>query len=218
MLAIGTAVLSLTGTSVATEHMELLLSVTSPVAHIATTTTPVRGPFSKRPTFKTHSGPAPKRLVIREIAKGTGPKAKSGDVLTVNYVGALYSNDKVFGSSWRRDETFTFPLGRREVIEGWERGLAGMRVGGRRELIIPSVLAYGSKGSPPTIPPNSTLIFVVDLLAAKLLVPFAGTPASRTRYSAIRPPATTAKRFALTSVGSIRADTRAPDIRRPYVI
>lgn len=144
---------------------QMLLSVASPIAH-ASTTTPVRGPLSKKPKIKAHKGPAPKRLVIREIVKGTGPKAKSGDVLTVNYVGALYSNGKVFDSSWRRDETFTFPLGRREVIEGWERGLTGMRVGGRRELIIPSVLAYGSKGSSPTIPPNSTLIFVVDLLAA----------------------------------------------------
>jgi peptidylprolyl isomerase len=166
MLALSTAILSLTGTTIAAEHVQLPLSAASPVAHISTTTMPVRGPLSKRPTIKAHKGPAPKRLVLREIAKGTGPKAKSGDVLTVNYVGALYNNGKVFDSSWRRDETFTFPLGRREVIEGWERGLAGMRVGGRRELIIPSVLAYGSKGSPPTIPPNSTLIFVVDMLAA----------------------------------------------------
>jgi peptidylprolyl isomerase len=147
-----------------TKTARLLLSVASPVAHVSTTT-PVRGPLSKKPTIKAHKGPAPKRLVIREIVKGTGPKAKSGNVLTVNYVGALYSNGKVFDSSWRRNETFTFPLGRREVIEGWERGLAGMRVGGRRELIIPSVLAYGREGSPPVIPPNSTLIFVVDLLA-----------------------------------------------------
>jgi peptidylprolyl isomerase len=143
---------------------QLLLSVASPLAHLPITT-PASGPLSKKPTIKAHKGPAPKRLVIREIVKGTGPKAKNADVLTVNYVGALYSNGKVFDSSWRRDETFTFPLGRREVIEGWERGLAGMRVGGRRELIIPSVLAYGSEGSPPAIPPNSTLIFVVDLLA-----------------------------------------------------
>ncbi len=166
MLAVSTAALSLTGTSVAAEQGQLPLSIVLQVAHMAITTTPAHGPLSKKPTIKAHKGPAPKRLVIREIAKGTGPKAKSGDVLTVNYVGAFYTNGKVFDSSWGRDETFTFPLGRREIIEGWERGLAGMRVGGRRELIIPSVLAYGSKGSPPTIPPNSTLIFVVDVLAA----------------------------------------------------
>lgn len=165
MPAVSIAMLSLVGTSVAAGHTQLLLSATPP-AHIATVTTPVRGPLSKRPTIKAHKGPAPKRLVIREIAKGTGPKAKSGEMLTVNYVGALYNNGKIFDSSWRHRETFTFPLGRHELIEGWELGLAGMRVGGRRELIIPSVLAYGNKGSPPTIPPNSTLIFVVDMLAA----------------------------------------------------
>jgi peptidylprolyl isomerase len=177
IFTVGIAMLSLAGTSIAAEHVsvhmhvqrkltthQLLLSAVSPIADVSTTT-PVRGPLSKKPAIKAHQGPPPKRLVIREIVKGTGPKAKSGDALTVNYVGALYSDGKVFDSSWRRDETFTFPLGRREVIKGWERGLAGMRVGGRRELIIPSVLAYGSEGSPPTIPPNSTLIFVVDLLA-----------------------------------------------------
>src|ERR1700685_3109374 len=101
MLAVGTFMLCLTGTSVAAEHVQLFLSVASPVAHIATTTTPVRGPLSKRPTIKAHKGPAPKRLVIREIAKGTGAKAKSGDVLTVNYVGGLYNNGEIFDSSWR---------------------------------------------------------------------------------------------------------------------
>jgi peptidylprolyl isomerase len=143
----------------------LLLALGLPVVAHGSTSTPTHGPLSKKPTITAHKGPAPKRLVIKDIIKGHGPMAKNGDVLTVNYVGALYSNNKVFDSSWRRDEPFTFPLGQREVIEGWERGLAGMRVGGRRELIIPAALAYGSKGSPPTIPPNSTLIFVVDLLA-----------------------------------------------------
>jgi FKBP-type peptidyl-prolyl cis-trans isomerase len=105
--------------------------------------------------------------VIRNIVKGTGRKAKDGRKLTVNYVGALYSNGRVFQSSWRDGELFTFTIGRGELIEGWERGLVGMRVGGRRELIIPAALAYGRKGSPPSIPPNSTLIFIVDLLAAR---------------------------------------------------
>ncbi|MFZ2112918.1 MAG: FKBP-type peptidyl-prolyl cis-trans isomerase [Solirubrobacteraceae bacterium] len=145
--------------------LTLLLVFVLPVVAHGSTTTPAHGPLSKKPTIKAHEGPAPKRLVIKDIIRGKGPKAKDGDVLTVNYVGALYSNNKVFDSSWRRDETFTFPLGQGEVIEGWERGIVGMRVGGRRELIIPASLAYGNKGSPPTIPPNSTLIFVVDLLA-----------------------------------------------------
>ncbi len=142
-----------------------VFAIALPVVAHGSTTTPVHGPLSNKPTIKAHKRPAPKRLVIKDIISGTGPKAKTGDVLTVNYIGVLYSNNKTFDSSWRRDETFSFPLGQGEVIEGWEQGLVGMRVGGRRELIIPAALAYGSKGSPPTIPPNSTLIFVVNLLA-----------------------------------------------------
>jgi peptidylprolyl isomerase len=135
------------------------------VAH-RPTRAPAHGPLSKKPTIRVHKGPAPKRLVTKDIVKGAGPKARKGHLLTVNYVGALYGNGRVFDSSWRRGEPFTFPFGRGEVIEGWERGIVGMRVGGRRELLIPAALAYGSRGSPPHIPPNSTLIFVVDLLAA----------------------------------------------------
>jgi peptidylprolyl isomerase len=102
--------------------------------------TPTRGPLSKKPTIRSHNGPPPGRLVRRDILKGTGRRAKSGDSLTVNYVDALYSSNKVFDSSWSREETFTFTFGKGEVIEGWEQGLAGMRVGGRRELIIPPLL------------------------------------------------------------------------------
>ena len=86
--------------------------------------------------------------------------------MTVNYVGALYSNGKVFDASWKRKEPFTFTLGKGQVIPGWDQGVAGMKVGGRRELIIPAELAYGKEGRPPTIPPNSPLIFIVDLLGA----------------------------------------------------
>jgi FKBP-type peptidyl-prolyl cis-trans isomerase len=85
-------------------------------------------------------------------------------MVTVNYVGALYSG-KHFDSTWKRHMTFTFDLGTGEVIRGWDSGIAGMRVGGRRELILPPGLAYGANGSPPVIPPNATLIFVVDVLA-----------------------------------------------------
>ena len=85
--------------------------------------------------------------------------------MTVNYVGVLYKGGKEFDASWKRNEPFTFTLGRGQVIAGWDQGVAGMKVGGRRELIIPAPLAYGAKGSPPTIPPNAALVFVVDLLA-----------------------------------------------------
>jgi peptidylprolyl isomerase len=102
--------------------------------------------------------------VIRTIIKGDGPRARNGQFLVVSYVGALYRSGRVFDSSWRRHERFGFPLGQGEVIKGWEKGLLGMRVGERRELIIPPALAYGRKGSRPRIPPNATLVFIVDLL------------------------------------------------------
>ena len=136
---------------------------TSPAT--ATVKTPASGPLSKEPTVTPPSGPAPTKLVTKELIVGTGPEAKAGDSVTVNYVGVLYKGGKVFDASWKRNETFPFVLGKSQVIPGWEQGIVGMKVGGRRELIIPSNLAYGTKGSPPTIPPNSALIFVVDLLA-----------------------------------------------------
>lgn len=92
---------------------------------------------------------------------------KDGTQLTVNYVGALYGDAKVFDSSWRRHEPFTFVLGSGQIIAGWERGLLGMRLGERRELTIPPRLAYGRRGSPPLVPPSSTLVYIVDLLAAQ---------------------------------------------------
>jgi peptidylprolyl isomerase len=137
---------------------------TSPTT--ASVKTPATGPLSKEPTVTPPSGPAPTKLVTKDLIVGTGPEAKAGDSVTVNYVGVLYKGGKVFDASWKRNETFPFVLGKSQVIPGWEQGIVGMKVGGRRELIIPSGLAYGAKGSPPTIPPNSALIFVVDLLAA----------------------------------------------------
>jgi peptidylprolyl isomerase len=137
---------------------------TSPTT--ASVKTPASGPLSKEPTVTPPSGPAPSKLVTKELIVGTGPEAKAGSPVTVNYVGVLYKGGKVFDASWKRNETFPFVLGKSQVIPGWEQGIVGMKVGGRRELIIPSELAYGAKGSPPTIPPNSALIFVVDLLAA----------------------------------------------------
>jgi peptidylprolyl isomerase len=110
------------------------------------------------------SGATPTTLVTKEIIKGTGPEAKAGQPVTVNYVGVLYHGGKEFNASWTRSEPFTFTLGQGQVIKGWDQGVAGMKVGGRRELIIPSALAYGKPGRPPTIPPNAPLVFVVDLL------------------------------------------------------
>ncbi len=131
-----------------------------------TGTTPTSGPLATEPTITPPKGPAPTKLVTKEIVTGTGAEAKAGESVTVNYVGALYSNGKVFDASWKRKEPFTFTLGEGQVIKGWDKGVVGMKVGGRRELIIPAELAYGKAGSPPTIPPNSPLIFIVDLLSA----------------------------------------------------
>ncbi len=99
----------------------------------------------------------------KDIVKGDGPVAKPGDSLKLDYVGEIYATGDQFDSSWGR-QPFTFTLGSGSVIPGWDQGVPGMRVGGRRELIIPPNLGYGAQGSPPDIPPNSTLIFVIDLL------------------------------------------------------
>ena len=125
--------------------------------------TPTSGPLSKQPTVTPPKGAAPTSLVTKDLITGTGRAAKSGDNVTVNYVGVLYSNGKEFDASWKRNQPFSFPLGQGQVIPGWDQGVAGMKVGGRRELIIPAKLAYGAQ-SQPGIPPNSPLVFVVDML------------------------------------------------------
>jgi peptidylprolyl isomerase len=121
----------------------------------------------KKPKVKVPSGPPPKSLQKKDLVVGTGPEAKGGDEVTLQYVGVGYKSKKEFDASWDRGEPFTFTLGTGQVIPGWEYGIPGMKVGGRRELTIPGELAYGAAGSPPTIGPNETLIFVVDLLGVK---------------------------------------------------
>jgi peptidylprolyl isomerase len=117
-----------------------------------------------KPKVTVPKGAPPKKLEIKEIEEGTGAEAKAGDEVTVQYVGVNYKNGKEFDASWDRGEPFTFQLGAGMVIPGWDQGVEGMKVGGRRELIIPPELAYGPEGSPPAIGPNETLIFVIDLL------------------------------------------------------
>lgn len=121
----------------------------------------------KKPKVTVPSGPPPKELETNELKTGSGPAAKAGDEVTVQYVGVGYDTKKQFDASWDRGEPFTFNLGGGEVIPGWEEGIEGIKVGGRRELIIPPELAYGSAGAPPAIGPNETLIFVVDLVGVK---------------------------------------------------
>ena len=106
----------------------------------------------------------PTELVTNDIVEGEGPAAKAGDTVSMQYVGVVTDTGVEFDSSWSRgQEPFEFELGAGSVIAGWDEGIPGMKVGGRRELVIPSDLAYGEAGSPPDIPPNATLTFVVDL-------------------------------------------------------
>lgn len=119
---------------------------------------------TSRPQVTVPKGAPPKKLVIEDLKTGTGAEAKAGDEVTVNYVGVNYGNGKEFDASWDRGEPFPFQLGAGMVIPGWDKGVEGMKVGGRRELIIPPNLAYGPEGRPPVIPPNETLIFVIDLV------------------------------------------------------
>jgi len=129
-------------------------------------TTPKPPPaLANKPTVTVPTGPAPTKLVTKDLVQGTGATVKPGQTVTVNYVGDLYKTGKEFDSSWKTGQPATFPLTAGGVISGWVQGIPGMKVGGRRELIIPASLAYGKTGRPPTIPPNSPLVFVVDLLS-----------------------------------------------------
>lgn len=120
--------------------------------------------LSKEPEIKLPDGPPPCNLVIGDIVEGTGAAAKTGDRLTMKYVGVLYATGKQFDASWDRGQDFPFTLGAGEVIPGWDKGMVGMKVGGRRELILPPDMAYGNQGAGADIPPGATLIFVVDLV------------------------------------------------------
>jgi peptidylprolyl isomerase len=121
----------------------------------------------KEPQIVTPEGAPPTELITEDIVKGKGKKAKAGDQLTMQYTGYSWSSGEKFDASWGRGEPFVFQLGAGQVIPGWDQGVAGMKVGGRRRLVIPPDLAYGAQGSPPSIGPNETLVFVIDLLAVQ---------------------------------------------------
>ena len=109
--------------------------------------------------------PAPANLEMEDLVVGTGREAKTGDTVHVQYTGTL-TNGRKFDSSYNHGgEPFKFSIGRGEVIKGWDQGLVGMKVGGKRRLRIPSDLGYGDKGSPPNIPPNAGLVFEVELVS-----------------------------------------------------
>lgn len=131
----------------------------------ATTETSAQN-LETKPTVEVPEGDPPEELVTEDLVEGDGDTAESGDAVTVEYVGVDYKTGKEFDASWGR-EPFTFQLGAGEVIKGWDQGVEGMAVGGRRELVIPPDLAYGEAGAPPAIAPNETLVFVVDLVDVK---------------------------------------------------
>ena len=119
----------------------------------------------EKPEIEFPGGEPPAELQIRDIWVGDGEEAKPGHNVSVHYVGVAFSTGEEFDASWNRRSAFTFPLGAGHVIGGWDKGVVGMKVGGRRELIIPPHLGYGDRGAGGAIKPGETLIFVVDLLS-----------------------------------------------------
>jgi len=117
-----------------------------------------------KPRIEIPETPAPEELTIEEIVEGDGAEAVKGSHVTVHYVGVSWSNGLEFDASWDRREPFRFPLGVGQVIRGWDEGVAGMKVGGRRRLTIPPRLGYGASGAGRVIAPNETLVFIVDLV------------------------------------------------------
>jgi peptidylprolyl isomerase len=124
-------------------------------------------PSDSKPAVAAPSGEPPTDLVIDDLEVGTGDEAQAGHEVDVHYVGVAWSTGDQFDASWDRGQTFSFRLGGGQVIGGWDQGVQGMRVGGRRQLTIPAHLGYGSRGAGGVIKPNETLVFVVDLIAVR---------------------------------------------------
>jgi len=120
---------------------------------------------NSKPSVAAPSGEPPTDLVIDDLEVGTGDEAQAGHTVDVHYVGVAWSTGDQFDASWDRGQTFSFRLGGGQVIGGWDQGVQGMRVGGRRQLTIPAHLGYGARGAGGVIKPNETLVFVVDLVA-----------------------------------------------------
>ncbi|WP_228993628.1 FKBP-type peptidyl-prolyl cis-trans isomerase [Streptomyces sp. DH8] len=117
-----------------------------------------------KPEVEVPEGAAPEVLTVRDLVVGEGPEARPGTVVQVHYVGVTFASGREFDSSWERGLPFKFAVGGGKVVKGWDRGVRGMRVGGRREIVVPPRLGYGRQSPTAAIPPDSTLIFVVDLL------------------------------------------------------
>jgi len=119
---------------------------------------------TEKPDVTIPEGAPPTDLVSEDVVVGEGDQATPGQAVEVHYVGVAWSNGKQFDASWDRGETFRFGLGGGQVIKGWDEGVAGMKVGGRRRIVIPPGKAYGRQGAGGVIGPDETLVFVVDLI------------------------------------------------------
>lgn len=119
----------------------------------------------ERPRIEKPGGDIPFDLGVDDITVGEGDEATKGDKVSVHYVGVAFSSGEEFDASWNRGQPFEFKLGKGQVIPGWDRGVQGMRVGGRRKLTIPSAMAYGARGAGGVIKPHEPLVFVIDLLS-----------------------------------------------------
>ena len=121
-------------------------------------------PNTTKPEIDFPGDEAPAELVIEDLADGDGAEAGAGDTIKAHYVGVAHSTGEEFDASWNRGSPLEFRLGVGQVIRGWDEGIVGMRVGGRRKLTIPAHMAYGDRGAGNVIKPGETLIFVVDLV------------------------------------------------------
>jgi peptidylprolyl isomerase len=122
---------------------------------------------NEKPQVDVPDGPPSYQLELEDIVEGDGEAATAGRVVEVHYVGVSWSTGKQFDASWDRGDTFKFGLGKGQVIQGWDQGVAGMKVGGRRRITIPPNLAYGKRGAGGVIGPDETLVFVVDLVGVR---------------------------------------------------
>ena len=122
---------------------------------------------NEKPQVDVPDGPPSYQLEIEDVVEGDGEEATAGRVVEVHYVGVSWSTGKQFDASWDRGDTFKFGLGKGQVIKGWDEGVAGMKVGGRRRITIPPDLGYGQRGAGGVIGPDETLVFVVDLIGVK---------------------------------------------------
>jgi peptidylprolyl isomerase len=121
-------------------------------------------PSTTKPEIDVPEGSAPADLVVEDVKEGDGQEARPGDTISAHYVGVAHSTGEEFDASWNRGAPLDFRLGVGQVIKGWDDGIVGMKVGGRRKLTIPSHLGYGDRGAGAAIKPGETLIFVVDLV------------------------------------------------------